>query len=127
MKKLLLILALIVTFGVAQSQSINSQYISLYADTTNLVGGDVFVRHVYGLLPTVSQESETVIFNYARVYYLNGDLFLFREESKTGAYLDEITIGATTYTFKQMYDLIVSINATYWEIGSWQMFLQFVN
>jgi len=112
---------------VAQSQSINSQYIQLYADTTNLTGGDVFVRHVYGLLPTVSQSEQTVTFDYARIYYLNGDLFLFREESKTGGYLEEITIGQTTYTFKQIYDLIVTIDQNLWETGSWQMFLQFVN
>jgi len=118
---------IVVAGMVAQSQSINSQYIQLYADTTSLVGGDVFVRHVYGLLPTASQENETITFDYARVYYLNGDLFLFREESKTGAYLDEITIGATTYTFKQMYDLIVDINESSWQLGSWNMFLQFIN
>lgn len=124
MKKLFLTFAII--FGMmmfAQAQTFNRESVQLYADTTSLTGGDIFVRQVYGFLPTEKPNGD-IEFSYVKLYYLNGELLPPISEVHQGVPTDTVVIGGNTYTLKQVYDLIISINQENWINGTWQVFLQ---
>ena len=119
---------MLVAFGMmAQAQNFNREYKLLYTDTNILAGGDTIVRSVYGLLPLNDMIDSTITFNYQRIYEITGLEPILKNEKNVGHYNDTVVIGGTTYTFKQAYDLIIAINETNWQAGSWQVFLQYIN
>ena len=129
MKKLLLTFAIV--FGMmifAQSQQVNfpEGTMLVYSDTNALIGGDTLIRSVYSFVPQKTSDT-TYEFQYKKLYWLNNEQIKNEFISREGAWDEIITIGSNTYTLEGVYNLIVSIDAANWKLGTWQYFLQKIN
>ena len=128
MKKLILSLAIIAFIALsAESQISNRANLLLYTDTINIVGGDVLIRDVYAFEPVFKPIDTTYYFPYRKVYHMNGELILTKQEYFEGKYDAEITIGENTYTLEDIYNLIKTIDEANWQSGMWGIYLQKIN
>ena len=129
MKKILLVLAVLVGVAftsTAQQVNFPEGNLLIYSDTSNLAGGDVFVRALYSYIPQ-NMGDGTYTYLYKKLYYLNDDIIKNEFITYRTTVGETLLISGVNRTYQWVQNQVVTISTANWQTATWQTFLQKLN